>query len=221
MLKIYNLSKFYEVKKHWYLKKEKHLVFENISFSLKYGENLMILGQSGAGKSTLARILCFLEAPSNGEIWYENYNLHKLDKKKQRSLRKEIQYCFQDQKTALNPYKKIKDLIQDGLENFHLQKKNDLVLEFFDSFHLKKQILEQKPYELSGGEATRIGLIRALILNPKLLILDEITSALDIKTSKEILTFLYHYQKKNDISYIFITHQNNFFSDFKCKKIEL
>ncbi|EDB1176619.1 ATP-binding cassette domain-containing protein, partial [Campylobacter jejuni] len=113
---------------------------------------------------------------------------------KQRLLRKQIQYCFQDQKMALNPYKKIRNLIQDGLENFNLQKNDNLILEFFDFFSLKKQILEQKPYELSGGEATRVGLIRALVLNPKLLILDEITSALDIKTSKEILTFLYDYQ---------------------------
>ncbi|ELO3827077.1 ATP-binding cassette domain-containing protein, partial [Campylobacter coli] len=191
MLEVKNLGKFYEFKKHWYLKKEKHLIFENINFSLKENENLMILGQSGAGKSTLARILCFLENPSFGEIIYKNLNPHSLDKTKQRLLRKQIQYCFQDQKMALNPYKKIKSLIQDGLENFNLQKNDDLILEFFDFFSLKKQILKQKPYELSGGEATRVGLIRALVLNPKLLILDEITSALDIKTSKEILTFLY------------------------------
>ncbi|EJX6054667.1 ATP-binding cassette domain-containing protein, partial [Campylobacter jejuni] len=182
---------FYELKKHWYLKKERHIIFDNINFSLNENDNLIILGKSGAGKSTLARILCFLEDPSEGEVWYENLNLHKLDKNKQRLLRKQIQYCFQDQKMALNPYKKIKSLIQDGLENFNLQKNDDLILEFFDFFNLKKQILEQKPYELSGGEATRVGIIRALVLNPKLLILDEITSALDIKTSKEILTFLY------------------------------
>ncbi|KQH94243.1 peptide ABC transporter ATP-binding protein, partial [Campylobacter jejuni CVM 41946] len=69
-----------------------------------------------------------------GEVWYENLNLHKLDKNKQRLLRKQIQYCFQDQKMALNPYKKIKNLIQDGLENFNLQKNDDLILEFFDFF---------------------------------------------------------------------------------------
>ncbi|EOH3564209.1 ATP-binding cassette domain-containing protein, partial [Campylobacter jejuni] len=200
MLKVCNLSKFYELKKHWYLKKERHIIFDNINFSLNENDNLIILGKSGAGKSTLAKILCFLEDPSEGEVWYENLNLHKLDKNKQRLLRKQIQYCFQDQKMALNPYKKIKNLIQDGLENFNLQKNDDLILEFFDFFSLKKQILEQKPYELSGGEATRVGLIRALVLNPKLLILDEITSALDIKTSKEILTFLYDYQQKNNIS---------------------
>ncbi|ELJ8909028.1 ATP-binding cassette domain-containing protein, partial [Campylobacter jejuni] len=190
-----NLSKFYELKKHWYLKKERHIIFDNVNFSLNENDNLIILGKSGAGKSTLARILCFLEDPSEGEVWYENLNLHKLDKNKQRLLRKQIQYCFQDQKMALNPYKKIRNLIQDGLENFNLQKNDNLILEFFDFFSLKKQILEQKPYELSGGEATRVGLIRALVLNPKLLILDEITSALDIKTSKEILTFLYDYQQ--------------------------
>ncbi|EAJ0500613.1 ATP-binding cassette domain-containing protein, partial [Campylobacter coli] len=89
MLEVKNLGKFYEFKKHWYLKKEKHLIFENINFSLKENENLMILGQSGAGKSTLARILCFLENPSFGEIIYKNLNPHSLDKTKQRLLRKE------------------------------------------------------------------------------------------------------------------------------------
>ncbi|MBM0637308.1 ATP-binding cassette domain-containing protein [Campylobacter sp. VicNov18] len=221
MLEVCNLTKFYEVKKHWYMQKQRHLIFENINFSLQWSENLMILGKSGTGKSTLARILCFLESPSRGEVWYENSNLHELDKKTQRLLRKEIQYCFQDQKMALNPYKKIKNLIQDGLENFNLPKNNDLILEFFDFFNLKKQILEQKPYELSGGEATRVGLIRTLILNPKLLILDEIVSALDMKNSKEILNFLYNYQQKNLISYIFITHQGNLFDKFEYKKIKL
>lgn len=221
MLKVCNLSQFYEFKKHWHLKKEKYIVFDNINFSLKENENLMILGKSGAGKSTLARILCFLEKPSKGEVWYENLNLHELDKSRQRFLRKQIQYCFQDQKMALNPYKKIKNLIQEGLENFNLQKNDDLILEFFDFFNLKKQILEQKPYELSGGEATRVGLMRALVLNPKLLILDEITSALDMKTSKEILTFLYHYQQKNNISYIFISHQSELFYQFNLKNLKL
>lgn len=221
MLEVKNLGKLYELKKHWYLKKEKYLIFENVNFSLKENENLMILGQSGAGKSTLARILCFLENPSFGEVIYKNLNLHKLDRTEQRFLRKEIQYCFQDQKIALNPYKKIKNLIQDGLENFNIKKEQEKILEFFDCFNLKKQILEQKPYELSGGEATRVGLIRALILEPKLLILDEITSSLDIKNSNEILNFLYHYQQKNHLSYIFITHQEELFVNFKCKKMKL
>ncbi|AXP09362.1 ATP-binding cassette domain-containing protein [Campylobacter hepaticus] len=221
MLRVSNLSKFYEIKKHRYLKSKKYFIFENINFSLKQNENLMIEGKSGAGKSTLARILCFLENPSGGEVWYKGDNLHQLDKKRQRLLRKEIQYCFQDQKMALNPYKKIKNLIQDGLENFNFKKNGDLIDEFFDFFNLKKQILEQKPYELSGGEATRVGLIRSLILNPSLLILDEIVSTLDIKNSKEILNFLYHYQQKNFISYIFITHQSELFYNFKYEKIKL
>lgn len=221
MLEVKNLSKFYEVKKHWYLKKEKYLIFENINFLLKENENLMILGQSGAGKSTLARILCFLESPNSGEVMYKNIDLHKLNKEKQRLLRKEIQYCFQDQKTALNPYKKIKNLIQDAFENFNLAKNDDLILEFFDHFNLKKEILDQKPYELSGGEAARVGLIRALILKPKLLILDELTSMLDFKNIKELLNFLQIYQEKNNISLIFITHQKEFLSNFLCKEVKL
>ncbi|MBZ7955521.1 ATP-binding cassette domain-containing protein [Campylobacter molothri] len=220
MLKVHHLSKFYEIRKHWYLKKEKYMIFKNINFSLDQGENLMILGQSGCGKTTLAKILCFLEKPNEGEVLYKNYNLHKISKEKQRLLRKEIQYCFQDQKMALNPYKKIKHLIQDGLENFYLKKNNDIIFDFLDRFGLKQQILELKPYELSGGEASRIGLIRALILKPKLLILDEVTSMLDTKNSNEILYFLNQYQQKYNISYIFITHHKNLFDKFKYKEIQ-
>lgn len=220
MLKVHHLSKFYEIRKHWYLQKEKYMIFKNINFSLDQGENLMILGQSGCGKTTLAKILCFLEKPNEGEVLYKNHNLHKISKEKQRLLRKEIQYCFQDQKMALNPYKKIKHLIQDGLENFYLKKNNDIIFDFLDRFGLKQQILELKPYELSGGEASRIGLIRALILKPKLLILDEVTSMLDTKNSNEILYFLNQYQQKYNISYIFITHHKNLFDKFKYKKIQ-
>lgn len=152
---------------------------------------------------------------------YENINLHTLNFKKQRELRKEIQYLFQDQKLALNPYKRVENLIFDVYGNFDLKKNKEKITFLFKEFELKEQILNQKPYNLSGGEAARIGLIRTLILEPKLLILDELTSSLDSFNAFKIMNFLKKYQEKNDISFIFITHQKEFLKNFDYQILNL
>lgn len=221
MLELRNVDKFYEFKKHWYLKKERLELFKNLNFILKKGQNLAIFGASGSGKSTLARILCFLEKPSLGEVLYENINLHTLNFKEQRKLRKEIQYLFQDQKLALNPYKRVKNLIFDVYGNFGLKKDKEKIASLFEEFELKEQILNQKPYNLSGGEAARIGLIRTLILEPKLLILDELTSSLDSFNAFKIMNFLKKYQEKKELSFIFITHQKEFLKNFDYQILKL
>lgn len=221
MLEVINVSKSYEIRKHWYLRKEKQTIFEKLNFNLKSGENLMLLGESGAGKSTLARILCFLEAPNAGKVLYKGNDIHHLKPPMQKKMRQEIQYLFQDQKLALNPYRKIKSLLNDSFDNFSLPKDEECIKTFFDTFKLPGHILERKPLELSGGEATRIGLIRALLLQPSLLILDELSSALDLKNAYEILKFLQKYQSEHTISYIFITHQSELFNNFSCLKIKL
>lgn len=219
MLEVKNLSKNYEFRKHWYLKKQSIPVLKNLSFSLKSGQNLAILGESGSGKSTLARILCLLETPSSGEVLYKGENLH--IQKQNKNLRKEIQYIFQEQKLALNPYKYIKTLLFDVYDNFALKRNEEEISELFSSFELDKKLLNLKPLQLSGGEAARIGLMRAFILKPKILILDELTSSLDIIHIEKILHFLKKYQEQNLISYIFITHQEEFLKDFRCEKVKL
>ena len=218
MLEVKNLSKSYEFKKHWYLKKQSISVFKNLNFSLKIGENLAIFGESGSGKSTLARILCLLEIPSAGEVLYRGKNLH--TQKWNKNLRKEIQYLFQEQKLALNPYKYIKTSLFDVYDNFNLKRNEEEIFDFFSAFRLNRDLLRLKPLQLSGGEATRIGLIRALILKPKILILDELTSSLDLIHIEKILHFLKKYQEKHLISYIFITHQEEFLRNFKYVKMK-
>lgn len=219
MLEVKNLGKSYGFRKHWYLRRQSIPVFENLSFSLKKGQNLAILGESGSGKSTLARILCLLETPSSGEVLYKGENLH--IQKQNKNLRKEIQYIFQEQKLALNPYKYIKTLLFDVYDNFALKRNEEEISELFSSFELDKKLLNLKPLQLSGGEAARIGLMRAFILKPKILILDELTSSLDIIHIEKILHFLKKYQEQNLISYIFITHQEEFLKDFRCEKVKL
>ncbi|QWU79552.1 nickel ABC transporter, ATP-binding protein [Campylobacter novaezeelandiae] len=221
MLEVKNLTQSYLLKKHWYLKKEEIFIFKGLNFNLKSGENLIITGESGSGKSTLARILCMLEVPKYGEVLYKGFNLHLQNDKQKRKLRTKIQYVFQDQKLALNPYKSIKRLLFDVYENFSLKKNKNEILSFFEIFGLKEEIFHLKSFNLSGGEAQKIGLIRALILKPKILILDEVTSSLDILNTQKILNFLKKYQQNQEISYIFIAHQQEFFNDFLCKKIHL
>ncbi|MBK1971945.1 ATP-binding cassette domain-containing protein [Campylobacter sp. 2018MI35] len=221
LLEVKNLTQSYLLKKHWYLKKEEIFIFKELNFNLKSGENLIITGESGSGKSTLARILCMLEIPKYGEVLYKGINLCLQNVKQKKELRNKIQYIFQDQKLALNPYKNIKRLLFDVYENFSLKKDENEILYFFDIFGLKKEIFNLKPFNLSGGEAQKIGLIRALILKPEILILDEVTSSLDILNTQKILNFLKNYQQKQKVSYIFITHQQEFFNDFLYKKINL
>lgn len=217
MLEVKNLSKSFIVKKHWYLKEQSILVFQNLNFSLNLGQNLAIFGESGSGKSTLARILCSLELPSSGEVLYRGENLYT---QKQKSKTK-IQYLFQEQKLALNPYKYIKTSLFDVYDYCGLKRDEKELFDFFSIFELNKDLLGLKPLQLSGGEVARIGLIRALILKPEFLILDELTSSLDIMNIEKILGFLKKYQENNTISYIFITHQEEFLKNFKCEKMKL
>ncbi|EAK3560948.1 ATP-binding cassette domain-containing protein [Campylobacter upsaliensis] len=215
MFEVRHLAKNYPLKRHWYLKEEQRSIFENVNFSLNLGENLLISGESGAGKSTLARVLCGLEKPSFGEVLYRGKSMHLGENL---HFKKEVQYVFQDQKLALNPYRKIKSLIDDVWENFSLKKDEEFLQELLGNLNLKEEIFALKSTQLSGGEASRVGLLRAFLLCPKILILDELTSALDILNIVKIVEFLKEYQEKNAISYIFITHQEEFFRKFDCKK---
>ncbi|EOZ3532648.1 ABC transporter ATP-binding protein [Campylobacter upsaliensis] len=215
MFEVCHLAKNYPLKRHWYLKEEQRSIFENVNFSLNLGENLLISGESGAGKSTLARVLCGLEKPSFGEVLYRGKSMHLGENL---HFKKEVQYVFQDQKLALNPYRKIKSLIDDVWENFSLKKDEEFLQELLGNLNLKEEIFALKSTQLSGGEASRVGLLRAFLLRPKILILDELTSALDILNIVKIVEFLKEYQEKNAISYIFITHQEEFFRKFDCKK---
>lgn len=211
LLKVHKLAKFYEFKRHLYLKSEQKAVFENVSFELNLGENLLLCGQSGCGKSTLGKIIAMLEKANSGEVFFEEKPILNLKFKEQRRLRKEISYVFQEQKLALNPYKKVLDLLCVGSENFGLKFDLNEAKRFFEDFELDFSLTKLKPKELSTGQAQRIGLIRALLLRPKLLILDEITAPLDLSASGKILSHLLAIQKKQDLSYIFISHETGLF----------
>lgn len=220
MLEINNISKTYNEK----------TILNNVSFHLEEGEILGISGKSGIGKSTLGKIIVGLEEADRGEIFYreekiiaKNFSMYK-DKKQGKKLRGEIQFIFQNPYSALDNKVKIKRLLLSSLKS---RKKviEDVALEEIKKL-LKKSslpvdVLEKYPSELSGGQRQRIIIIRAILLNPKILICDEITASLDVSVQNEILNLLLDLKDEYNLSYIFITHNRRILEKFCTRVIEL
>lgn len=204
VLEVCNLGVKYLSKRHLLGKNEYKEALSNISFELKKGSILGVIGESGSGKSTLAFALLKL-IHSSGDIIFEGQNYRDIGDF--RSFRKNIQMIFQDPFSSLNPRHKIETIIKEGLEIHYKHKDNAfLVKEYLQLVGLSPSFAKRFPFELSGGQRQRVAIARAIILNPKLLILDEPTSALDKVNQKQIIDLLLALQTKFHLSYIFITH---------------
>ena len=198
-IRLENVSKSLSFKEHFNARAEVLHLLEGINFELDDGENLAILGQSGSGKSTLAKLISFSEPKSGGKIYINNEEI--TDKNE---LKKDIRYILQNQKQALNPALKVKTAIAHVRSYLKLSFGENELKEFLSNLNLKDEILEKYPSQLSGGEATRVGILLALLSKPKVLICDEITSGLDNETKQKIINLLLSLDK--NISIIFITH---------------
>ena len=198
-IRLKNVSKSLSFKEHFNAKAEVLHLLEEISCELDDGENLAILGQSGSGKSTLAKLISFSEPKSGGKIYINNKEI--TDKNE---LKKDIRYILQNQKQALNPALKVKTAIAHVRSYLKLSFSENELKELLSNLNLKDEILGKYPSQLSGGEATRVGILLALLSKPKILICDEITSGLDNETKQKIINLLLGLDEK--ISIIFITH---------------
>ena len=198
-IRLENVSKSLSFKEHFNAKAEVLHLLEGISCELDDGENLAILGQSGSGKSTLAKLISFSEPKSGGKIYINSEEI--TDKN---GLKKDIRYILQNQKQALNPALKVKTAIVHVRSYLKLSFSENELKELLANLNLKDEILEKFPSQLSGGEATRVGILLALLSKPKILICDEITSGLDNETKQKIINLLLSLDK--NISIIFITH---------------
>jgi len=211
ILEARNLNVKYITKRNFFGRPAK--IFEalkDVSFDLKQGEVLGLVGESGSGKSTLGKALVNLVSIDEGRLFYQNLDITDLDESGWKTLRKEIQIIFQDPYSALNPRKSVAQSIMEPMEvhrlyndtKGRLEKTEDLL----KSVGLDGSYLSRFPHQLSGGQRQRICIARALALNPKLLILDESVSALDVSVQAQVLNLLMDLKDKLCLSYLFISH---------------
>nr|WP_263314588.1 ABC transporter ATP-binding protein [Mammaliicoccus sp. Marseille-Q6498] len=185
-------------------------VLKDISFNVYKGETLGIIGESGSGKTTLGRAIQGIYKPDFGEILFEGVPIHLMNTKELRILTKDIQTIFQDPMSSLNPRFKIIDILERPFliheKSLNREQRIKKIITLLEQVDLNEQFLYRYPHELSGGEKQRIGIARAIALNPKLIICDEAVSALDVSIQKEVITLLKKIQKEYGITLLFIGH---------------
>ncbi|MBB6147155.1 peptide/nickel transport system ATP-binding protein [Silvibacterium bohemicum] len=185
------------------------LVVDNVSFSIASGETLGLVGESGSGKSTIARMVLGLIEPSSGSVLFDGSPISGVSQRKLRPIRRSMQVVFQDPFAALNPRMRVKDIVAEPLVIHKACPHSELqprTAELLRAVGLDDSALARFPHEFSGGQRQRINIARALALRPKLLVLDEPVSALDVSVGAQIINLLRDLQREFSLTYLFISH---------------
>ncbi|WP_328420290.1 dipeptide ABC transporter ATP-binding protein [Micromonospora sp. NBC_00389] len=212
IIEVHDLVKHYPVTQGVVFKKTVGQVkaVDGVSFGLRAGETLGVVGESGCGKSTLARVLMNLEKPTAGSVVYKGQDISKLSGGALRRLRRQIQLVMQDPYTSLNPRMTVGDLIGEPFE-IHPEvapkgSRRGKVKELLDLVGLNPEHINRYPHQFSGGQRQRIGIARALALRPEVIVCDEPVSALDVSIQAQVMNLLEQLQTEFGLSYIFIAH---------------
>lgn len=182
---------------------------DNVFFDLKAGKTLALVGESGSGKTTAARVLLGLDRPNSGSIEVLGRDLGSLKYEELRLLRREIQVVQQDPFSQLNRRHSVERIISSPLIAFDIGDKESRrvqVIELLKAVGLEEEHLKRRPHELSGGQCQRVAIARALAVNPKIVVLDEAVSALDVSVRAQVLNLLREIQVNRGLTYLFITH---------------
>ncbi|WP_194540582.1 ABC transporter ATP-binding protein [Paenibacillus sp. JZ16] len=182
---------------------------DDISFSVREGETVSIVGESGCGKSTTGRAILRLDEPTSGEVLFEGTDLLSLNKAQMNRRRKDLQMIFQDPYASLNPRKTALQVLEEAMDIQNVVPKKDRrgrAIELLETVGLAAYQANRYPHEFSGGQRQRIGIARALSVNPKLIISDEAVSALDVSIQAQVLNLMKSLQTEFKLTYLFISH---------------
>lgn len=213
LLEVKDLRKYFKVPKGFL-----HAV-DDVTFNIEEGKTLGVVGESGCGKSTTGRAILRLLEPTSGEVIFNGVNVTKQNKQEMRNLRRQMQIIFQDPYASLNPRMSVSEIIAEPMKLHKLYSKEEVFAhtqELMKTVGLAERLTNAYPHELDGGRRQRIGIARALALNPKFIVCDEPVSALDVSIQAQILNLLQELQEKLGLTYIFITHDLSvvhYFSD--------
>lgn len=194
---------------------------DNVTLNAYAGQTLGIIGESGCGKSTLVRTILQIHPASGGEVIFDGQDILKLRGEAARQNRRKIQMVFQDPAAAFNPKMKVKEIVCEPLLNFGLIKKSEVdakAAELLRMVELPEEFKDRYPHNMSGGQRQRLGIARALSLEPKIVVCDEATSALDVSVQEKICELLVRLQKEKGITYLFICHDLGLV-DLMCHQI--
>jgi ABC-type oligopeptide transport system ATPase subunit len=206
MIELENITKYYT---RGFLRKQKNLVVDDVSLSIRTGETLGLVGESGSGKTTLGRIALRLIEPSSGTVRFDGVNLTTLSRSALRSFRQRMQIIFQDPDTSLDPRMTVHDCVAEPFRVWHLagpRELKDRIPELLELVGLQPDLASRYPFEISGGQKQRVALARVLALNPEFIVADEPTSALDLSVQAQVLSLLKDIQQKRKLTLLFISH---------------
>lgn len=212
ILEIKHLKKYFRLKKGLIKKTYRYIkAVDDVSFSIAKKETLGLVGESGSGKTTLARAILKLSSIAEDSIFFDGKDITKLKGVELKEFKKSTNMVFQDPASSLDPRKTIRQILKRSLEVYRYPKDamDDRINDILGKVELSIDFADRYPMQLSGGQQQRVAIARAIILNPKFIILDEPTSALDISVQAQILNLLLDLQEKEDLTYLFITHDLN------------
>lgn len=207
VLEVKNLSKYFQVNRG--MKPQIVQAVNDISFQIKKGETLGLVGESGCGKSSLGRTILRIYEPTKGQILFKGEDISKLSRKQMLPYRQKLQMIFQDPYASLNPRFTVGEIIGEAMDIHNIgtpEKREKRVQELLEIVGLKPDHIRRYPHEFSGGQRQRIGIARTLALNPEFIVCDEPISALDVSIQAQVINLLEDIQKAEGISYLFIAH---------------
>ena len=212
LLEVKNLKKYFPIRSgNIFQKSQMHVkAVDNVSFTLRKGETLGLVGESGCGKTTCGRTVLKIYDPTDGQIIYKGKDIAKLSKKEMIPYRKDMQMIFQDPYASLDPRMMVGDIISEGMLEYNKgmskAEVNEVVCHLLDKVGLNRAYINRYPHEFSGGQRQRIGIARALALGPECIVCDEPISALDVSIQAQVINMLEELQEEMDLTYLFIAH---------------